>query len=168
MKKLLITLLIMVLLSSCSQTGKEVIDPNERYIYIVNLLEEHESYNFSSMYFDIEGEMAKIDEGYRYYITIDNPSIAMYDIELLAIEKDVDYLTNMAPNIGIFEDTQYNMVPNQTDISNGYMKGIVASGLSSSPKTTLYVFVQFKNQDFSNVHTEYIKLNIEYTEDTNE
>lgn len=168
MKKLIVTLLIMVMLSSCAPAGKEVIDPDERYIYIVNLLEEHDSYSSSSLYFNIEGEMAKIDDGYRYYITLDKPSIAMYDIELLAIEKDVDYLTNMAPNVGIFEDTQYNMVPNQSDISNGFMKGIVASGLSDKPETTLYIFVQFKNYDFSNVHTEYIRLDIKYTEDTNE
>ena len=115
-------------------------------------------------YFDIAVEMAKIESGYRYYITVDNPRIAMYDIELLAIEKDVDYMNNMAANVGIFEETQYNMVPNQANSEMGYVKGVVASGVTNNPQTTLYVFVQFKNSDYSLSHSEFIRLDANYGE----
>ena len=161
-KKITAFVLALMLLSSCKEIGREKADPNERYIYMVETLQEHELFAEKSSYFDISADMAKIEGGYRYYITIDNPRLAMYDVELLAIEKGVDYLNNMAANVGIFEETKYNMIPNQSNPEKGYVKGIVASGVSSSPETTLYIFVQFKNADHTSAHSEYFKLDVSY------
>ena len=162
MKKLLIILLIIFGLCGCQDPGKKAANPDDRYLYIIEMIGEHESFVTTSNYFDIAVDMAKIDGGYRYYITIDNPRIAMYDIELLAIEKDVDYRNKMAANVGIFEEKEYNMVPNQTNTAQGYVKGIVASGVSDLSETTLYIFVQFKNADYSTTHSEYFKLDVKY------
>ncbi|MBO7698112.1 MAG: hypothetical protein J6S38_03630 [Erysipelotrichaceae bacterium] len=162
MKKALLILSLLLILCGCNITGRKKANLNDRYMNIIELIKEHESFATSSNYYDINVEMAKITEGYRYYITIDNPRIAMYDIELLAIEEDVDYMNNMAANVGIFEDTQYNMIPNQANAAKGFTKGIIASGISSKPETTLYIFTQFKNQDFSKVHSEYFKLDVKY------
>ncbi|MBO4919983.1 MAG: hypothetical protein J5365_07500 [Erysipelotrichaceae bacterium] len=161
-KKIVSLLYLLILLCSCSEVGKEKADPNERYIYMIETLQEHELFVQTSSYFDINADMAKIEGGYRYYITIDNPRLAMYDVELLAIEKGVDYLNNMAANVGIFEKSKYNMIPNQSNPEKGYVKGIVASGVSSSPETTLYIFVQFKNADHTSAHSEYFKLDVSY------
>ena len=162
MKKIVLLLLIVFMLSSCQDPGRQVANPDERYSYIIEMIKEHEVFDSTSNYFDITTEMAKIEGGYRFYITVDNPRIAMYDIELLAIEKDVDYLTTMAANVGIFEEKEYNLVPNQSNPAQGYVKGIVASGLCDKPETTLYVFVQFKNSDYSNTRSEYFKLDVKY------
>lgn len=162
MKKVLLILVLILTLFGCSSQNKKDANPNERYFYIIDVLKEHDSFSTTSDYFDISVEMAKINEGYRYYITIDNPKIAMYDIELLAIENDVDYTSNMAANVGIFEETQYNMIPNQANVDKGYTKGIVASGVSKNSETKLYVFTQFKNVDFSKVHTDYFVLDAKY------
>ena len=162
MKKALLIITLLLTLSGCINSGKKEANLNERYTNIIELIKEHENFATSSNYYDISVEMAKINEGYRYYITLDNPRIAMYDIEMLAIEDDVDYMTNMAANVGIFEDTQYNMIPNQANAAKGFTKGIIASGVSSKPETTLYIFTQFKNQDFSKVHSEYFKLTAKY------
>ena len=161
-KKIISLLFALILLCSCTEIGRKKADPNERYVLMVETLQEHELFAEESSYFDISADMAKIEGGYRYYITIDNPRLAMYDVELLAIEKDVNYLNNMAANVGIFEDTKYNMIPNQSNPEKGYVKGIVASGVSSSPETTLYVFVQFKNADHTSAHSEYFKLDVKY------
>ena len=161
-KKIISFLLAAFLLCSCSEIGRKKADPNERYIYMIETLQEHELFAEESGYFDITADMAKIEGGYRYYITVDNPRLAMYDVELLAIEKGVNYLNNMAANVGIFEESKYNMIPNQSNPEKGYVKGIVASGVSSSPEATLYVFVQFKNADHSSAHSEYIKLDVSY------
>ena len=165
MKKLLIILSLLLVLCGCQEDGKQIADPDERYMYIIEMINEHESFQEASNYFDISGEMAKIENGYRYYIMIDNPRIAMYDIEILAIEKNVDYRSNMAANAGIFEDKEYNMVPNQANSSKGFFKGVVVSGISKEPSTTLYVFVQFKNADYSIVRSEYFKLDVSYEEE---
>ena len=164
MRKIITLIMALFLFCGCSQIGKETADPTERYRYLVEMIEEHEAFASASNYFDIAVEMAKIESGYRYYITVDNPRIAMFDIELLAIEKDVDYMNNMAANVGIFEETQYNMVPNQANSEMGYVKGVVASGVTNNPQTTLYVFVQFKNSDYSLSHSEFIRLDANYGE----
>ena len=161
-KKIISLLCVLFLLCSCGEIGKQKADPNERYIYMIETLQEHELFAEGSEYFDIAADMAKIEGGYRYYITVDNPRLAMYDVELLAIEKGVNYLSNMAANVGIFEESKYNMIPNQSNPEKGYVKGIVASGVSSSPETTLYIFVQFKNVDHTSAHSEYIKLDVSY------
>ena len=162
MKKLFLIICILFLFSGCQSDGKQKANPDERYMYIIEMISEHESFQETSNYFDIAAEMAKIENGYRYYITIDNPRIAMYDIELLAIEKNVDYRSNMAANVGIFEEKEYHMVPNQSNPDQGYVKGIVASGISRDPSTTLYIFVQFKNSDYSAVRSEYFRLDVSY------
>ncbi len=164
MKKLLLIICLLIGLCGCQEDGKQLVNPDDRYMYIIEMIREHESFETSSDYFDIAVEMAKIESGYRYYITVDNPRIAMYDIELLAIEKDVDYMNNMAANVGIFEETQYTMVPNQANSEMGYVKGVVASGVTKNPQTTLYVFVQFKNSDYSLSHSEFIRLDANYGE----
>ena len=165
MKKLLIVLSLLLCLCGCEEDGKQVANPDDRYLYIIEMINEHENFQEVSNYFDISTEMAKIENGYRYYITVDNPRIAMYDIEILAIEKNVDYRNNMAANVGIFEDKEYNMVPNQANSSKGYFKGVVVSGISKEPSTTLYIFVQFKNADYSIVRSEYFRLDVSYEEE---
>jgi len=161
MKKILI-ILVLLLLVSCNNNNRQENSNNERYTYLIELINEHEEFLSDSTYFDIAVEMAKISDGYRYYVTVDNPRLAMYDVELLAIEKNVDYSSRMAANIGIFEDTQYNIVPNQANPSKGYVKGVVASGVTNLPNTTLYIFVQFKNADYTTNHVEYFKIDVSY------
>ena len=126
------------------------------------MIKEHEVFSDTSNYFDITTDMAEIDNGYRFYITVDNPRIAMYDVELLAIEDGVDYMNTMAANVGIFETREYNLIPNQSNPSQNYMKGIVASAVTNKPETTLYIFVQFKNADYSNIHSEFFKFDVKY------
>lgn len=162
MKKFLIVFSIILILTGCQDAGRSMANPNERYSYIIDMIKEHEVFVTSSNYFDIACEMAKIDDGYRYYITVDNPRLAMFDVEMLAIEDNVDYLNTMAANVGIFEDSEYNIVPNQSNPSKGYVKGVVASAITKKPSTTLYIFVQFKNSDYSTTYSEYFKIDVKY------
>lgn len=162
MKKLLVLLLTLLCLCGCQEIGSEDVDPNQRYFALIDNIKEHEGFISTSNYYDIEVEMAKIDDGYRYYVTIDNPRAALYDIEALAIEPDVDYSANMAANIGLFEDSEYSMIPNQKNPDKGYVSGLVMSGVSEKPETTLYICVSFKNDDYSSLKTEYFKLDVKY------
>lgn len=162
MKRFLALLIILIVLCGCQEVGKEDIDPNQRYFSLIDSIKEHEVFTEASNYYDISGEMAKIDGGYRYYVTIDEPTSALYDVEVLAIEENVDYRNSMAANAGIFEDSEYTMIPNQKNPDKGYVTGIVVSGVSEKPETTLYVYVSFKNKDYTNIHNEYLKLDVKY------
>ena len=162
MRKILIILLSLLCLCGCQEIGKENVDPNQRYFSLIDSILEHELFAESSNNYDISVEMAKIDGGYRYYITIDNPRSALYDVEAIAIENDVDYTNTMAANVGVFEESEYTMIPNQKNPEKGYVSGLVMSGVTDKSETTLYVYVSFKSKDYSNIHTEYLKLNAKY------
>ena len=162
MKKILTVLLVLLCFCGCSEIGKKNVDPNQRYFALIDTIIERDSFINVSNYYDLNVEMAKIDDGYRYYVTIDNPRSALYDIEAIAIEKDVDYTNKMAANIGIFEDSVYSMIPNQKNPEKGYVSGLVMSGVTDSPEIVLYIYVSFKNEDYSNIHNEYFKLETKY------
>ena len=162
MKKLLVLLLTILCLCGCQEIATENVDPDQRYFDMINTIKEHEVFINTSNYYDVSVEMAKIDEGYRYYVTIDNARIALYDIEAMAIEQDVDYSNTMAANIGIFEEKEYSMIPNQKNPEKGFVSGLVMSGVSELPETTLYIYVSFKNADYSEIKTEYFKLDVKY------
>lgn len=164
MKKIIAILLVLLCLVGCQDSGKKDSDPNQRYLSIIDAINEYDSFSSGSNYFSISGEMAKINEGYRYYITIDSPVIALYDVEAVAIEKNVDYTNKMAANVGIFEDEQYCMIPNQKNPDKGFVSGLVISGTSEKSETTLYVYVSFKNEDYSYSHMEYLKVDVKYEE----
>ncbi|MBR2788432.1 MAG: hypothetical protein IKD94_04645, partial [Erysipelotrichaceae bacterium] len=71
MKKALLLIILLLSLSGCLNAGRKEANVNERYSNIIELIREHENFASSSNYYDISVEMAKINEGYRYYITID-------------------------------------------------------------------------------------------------
>ena len=165
MKKIVSILLILLFVCGCQEIGKEDVDPNQRYFDLIDAIKERDSFTATSNYFDIYAEMAKIDDGYRYYVFIDNPKVAIYDIESIAIEKNVDYSNIMAANIGIFEEKEYSMIPNQKNPDKGYVPGLMFSATCQEPSTTLYIYVSFKNEDYSNTHIEYFKLDVKYGEE---
>ena len=161
MKKLLNLLLSFFCLSACvptiaTETAKD--DTLIRYLDMVELLNTYSDFESEGEYFDISTDVAAIDGGYRYYVFIDNPRIAMYDVEALAIEKDVDYQTHMAANVGIFESEEYHMVPNQSDAELGYVSGLSISATSDHPDITLYILVQWKNAKRSDTYRQYFEL----------
>lgn len=125
---------------------------------MVELLSNYDEFADSSSYYDVTLDIAKISDGYRFYIIIDNPKVSMYDIEAVAIEKGVDYSQKMAANIGIFEEEYYSMVPNQYNTEKGFVKGVSISGVTTSLNGEFYLLVQWNNSSMSHVHREFIRL----------
>lgn len=162
MKKLVVLIVTLLLLCSCEDENRKVANPEGRYNNVIEMLKSRDAFLESSDYFDINVELAKIDDGYRFYVVIDNPHVALYDVEAIAIEDGVDYSKNMAANIGIFEENEYSLIPNQANNSKGFVSGIVFSGTTMHEKTTLYIFVQWKNKDYTVTRFEYFKLDVEY------
>lgn len=165
MKKIICILLIGFLLCGCtSDMSHEETNPDERYYGMITLIKDCDTFQQESGYFDIYAEMAAIDDGYRFYVVVDKPRIAMYDVNILCIENGVDYTKNMAANVGIFDEKKYNMIPNQINIDKGYVEGLVASGISTDKECELYVLVQWKSKDLSNIKREYFKLDVSFME----
>ena len=158
MKKIVLLVITLFLLSGCveNDVGNDLYD---KYDNMIAEAKNSEYYEESSAYFDISLDIADNSAGnYRFYIIIDNSSIAMYDIEAVAVEKDEDYSNKMAACIGIFEDLEYSMVPGQVNIDNGYMKGMSISGLTTNPSPVIYLLIQWKNSSRKETYKHYYKL----------
>jgi len=136
---------------------------NERYLDMIETLNARNSFANLSDHFDISTDIASTNNGYRYYVFVDNPRVAMYGIEIIAIEKGKDYKTNMAANVGILDDSDYSMIPGQVNIDKGYVAGLSISGTTDVPNPTLYVMVNWHgiNQD---IIQEFFVLNVDLEE----
>lgn len=170
--KTIIISLLLICLCACDKIGSNKVDTTQRYKTIVESIIEHDSFQSSSDYFNISAEVAKINDGYRYYVTIDKPRVALYDVEAVALSMDSDIYSdettidkNMTANVGIFEDKIYNMVPNQVNVDEGYVEGVVISGITTVPQTNLLVYVSFNNKDYSQNHTEYFSIDATLAEE---
>ena len=133
------------------------------YFDFMKLLQEREEFTSSSLNYNISSEITSIgDNQYRYFVTIDKPKIAMYDIEIMAIEQGKDYSDNIAASAGILSTIQYNMIPNQSKVEDGYVSGISISGISSNSQINLRVLVQWENKDASVINRDCYILELEY------
>lgn len=162
MKKFILVLTFLLLLNGCQFKKKTTIDNYERYLNLIEIVEENEVFIENSNYYDVDCEMASINNGYRYYITIDNAHSAMYNVEAIAIEPDKVYTDNFAANVGIFDDIEFNMIPNQSNVDKGYVEGLVISGTTDKDEVQLYLLVQWSNEDYSQQYREFFILNTKY------
>lgn len=150
--------MVVFLLSACSSDSTINKSASERYNSMIEQLSSRTDFKSSSEYFDISFDIASIENGYRFYISIDEPKVAMYNIEAIAIEANVDYSNTMAANIGLFEDEKYSLIPNQSYVDKGFVKGVNISGTSENANPTLYVLVVWSNKDLSVTKREFIKV----------
>lgn len=164
MKKFLI-FLALFLLAGCGFGATKDVGVDSRYEDMIELLNTNEKFEEQSNYYDISYDMSKLDNGYRYYIYIDNPKIAMYNVQVLAIEDGVDYSRYMAANAGLFEDQAYHLVPNQTNIDKGFVKGIMISGVTQKSELTMEVMVRWSDRVNSTNEREYIQMPMKYVEE---
>ena len=146
MKKLFLCLLLLLCLAGCSPVNNEISEGDlMRYKDFIHLIENNGDFVEQSEFFDFEVVTEKIDSGYSFYLIIDNPRYAMYHVGAVAIIDGHDYQNEMAPNVGIFGTETYNLIPNQSNVKNGYYKGILLNGLSSKESFDLKFVVSWTN-----------------------
>jgi len=166
MKRSLIFLLLFVtLLSGCARKESDEDIKMEKYKYIYQTVSDNDSFLSEPLYYDLDVSMSKLsDKEYRYDITIDNPQRAMYDIQVMAIENNLEYsLTNkMMPTIGILENDSINMVPYQIDYERGYVKGVILSGVTEDPVVNLKIRVSYKDYLLVRETKEYYNITVDY------
>lgn len=154
-----------ILLTGCGFDVTKDVSVDSRYEDMIELLTTNEKFAIDSNYYDVSYDIVKLNEGYRYYIYIDNPRIALYNVQVLAIEDGVDYSRYMAANVGIFEDTKYHLVPNQTNIDKGYVKGLMISGITEKNELEIKLMVCWSDRVSSTNEREYIQMHLNYVEE---
>ncbi|QIK70421.1 hypothetical protein G7062_08960 [Erysipelothrix sp. HDW6C] len=122
MKKLILSLTLILLITGCSFGDRSLANERaKRYETNWESILDTEKFATKSNYFDVHTEISQSGDIYNYEITIDNPQIAMYEVEVIVIENNAPFTTEkMMPSAGIFEG-QYTMIPNQSRLEKGFV-----------------------------------------------
>lgn len=162
MQKCLLALSVVLMLAGCSKKDTDQAAKAVVYETYYRTLEDTTSFTDGSEYYTISTEMASLPDGtYRYYIIVDEPKVAMYDVVMLAIEEGVLYDSSdkMMPSIGIY-DSVNSMIPGQVNSSAGFVKGMVISGECTDPEVDLRLLVEWKDKTKEKSTREFITLHI--------
>lgn len=153
MKRIFIVFVCLLIITSCQENNDSSI---KLYNEMIEILDSTEDFVPNSKYFTVSYEVATTNEGQRYYIVIDNPTMAMYGVNVLAFEEGSDIENEFAPNAGIFEN-KINLVPNQINKDMGFVKGISISGILSND-SPVFCLVQWKDEKNSKFYREFLKF----------
>ncbi len=159
MKKIILVMLLMITSGCSTKTVDSDIEKMSKYnsLYVDCL--NNADFKLKSDNFNIELDFTQMDNGYNYYIVIDEPKIAMYDVEAIVIENLMNYNEiDMMPTVGIFESAEYNLVPFQTNKQNNFYGGIVISGDTVVENVELYALVTWKDVTMTKQFKEYILI----------
>jgi len=154
-------MLLVILLVSCqsSTVNSDEVNLQKYEAYYQSILDS-DSFQEKSEYFSIEAVMNMVEGAYRFSVIIDEPLVAMYNIEMMAIIDDgsvsVNYDTVM-PASGIF-DRSYNMLPYQSNETSGFPSGIIVDGLCDNSRVTLLILVAWKNETSTESFRQFFRL----------
>lgn len=160
MRKRFCTALMVIsfLLSGCQEedTNEENMTAYQEYYAAV---ETNSSFVETSANYTVSAELTEVNDGtYRYYIIIDDPQTAMYHCAVMVVENDISYADadHMMPSIGILDDSDYSLVPNQVNTKDGFVKGMTLSGESSADTVVVKMLVEWKNSTLTKTTREFI------------
>ena len=155
MRKYVVGILISLLLVGCNSSETILREKYETYKLHYQSILNTTQFKTSSENFSIEASLVKLSDGqYRYDVFVDEPKIAMHDVEILAIVDNGLLLVSdkMMPSVGLFEDESYRLIPYQVDVDLGYHKGFNLNGIVDTDKINLKVVVMWK--DYFEIKTE--------------
>lgn len=161
MRKWLWFCILTLFICGCSSQDKSEKDFRYTYNSFVDSILDNNGADSIDVPFRHQLEVTKESSGeYRYAITVDEPHIAMYHIQMMAVDKAA---SGQYPFIGLMQDEpSYNMIPNQENKEKYFVKGIILEGSSATPKFTLYVQVTWKDYSQINTRTAFFSYTYDY------
>lgn len=165
-KKVLITLLLIGLLMGCQSRRSDQVLIKQRYEAYYSEIMNNELFVESSNYFDITTVVNQLgNKEYRYDVIIDNPKIAMYDINALVIENDEELFNDsedsIMPLIISTSNSPIHLIPFQVNLAEGYVKGIVLSGIVTEIPLNAKVLVTWKDYGEVKTYKEFLEFEID-------
>jgi len=165
MKRISVILVVLLLgLIGCSNEKKEN-DTSEESSYATyyKVIEDNDKFITASDYYTLSAEMTALEDGtYRYYIFLDEPQVAMYDVKMMAVINHISYseANIMMPTIGIFDTQSYHLVPYQSNNEAGYMKGLILSGESDQAENDVQLLVEWYDVNHQKSNREFLSFQI--------
>ena len=149
---------IILIFTGCESKNSNYVDATDEQLtiyeqYINKITENTNDYYDYNKVFDLTLTFVKDEDHYNYTLILDNATIDMYHIILVAYSKYS--LDSYQPTLGIFDDISYSLVQGLIDKDNGFYKGIGLSG-SVSKKSDLIVILSYYNTNEDNNRFEYV------------
>ncbi|MEG0469511.1 MAG: hypothetical protein RR562_06335, partial [Longicatena sp.] len=118
MRKLIVLWIAMIMLvSGCSNTKIDDKENMKNYENFIDTVMTNQGIESKIIPFDYKLNVYKQkDNSYQYELLVSNPRSAMYNVQAIAVNPDVDSNTNVHPCLGLLgEDAQldFHMVPFQ-------------------------------------------------------
>ncbi len=162
MKKLVILCLVL-LLSGCQNSNKTTSDEEnyKKYEAALEALVNNGGILSEMIPFDYKAEIKQIEgqKSYNYSIVIDNPQIAMYDIEILAVDLSDLNSGELFPSSGLLSPTE-SMIPYQVNVDKGFPKGLILDSTTSKSELVLDVMVTWKDYAKANVYSAFFQIDL--------
>lgn len=160
MKKILVILVMCLVLTGCSFGENSQYQAKvKRYESLLQAILDNDKFQTESNNFDLEVIMNQEDSGFSYDIIVDNPKVAMYNIEITVVENNQGLNPEkMMVSSGVFEVAR-SMIPGQVNTSAGYVGGMILNALTPNDEVNLKILVTWKDSGLANSFYEYIEVN---------
>lgn len=151
--------LTLCLISGCSKRNTADKEFTNTYNSFVESIMDNKGAVSSDIPFAYTLHVEKSTNGtYHYDVVIDQPRIAMYNIQMMIVDKNA---TDDYPFIGLLPDEDpYAMIPNQENKDKNFVKGISINSVSASPTFELQVMVSWK--DYAQINTSTVFFTLTY------
>ncbi|MBE6122621.1 MAG: hypothetical protein E7190_07895 [Erysipelotrichaceae bacterium] len=165
MRRFLISLTVLLFFVTGCSRGRNDSEKAAQTAYegYYKAIEENERFAASSLYYHISAQMSNMPDGtHRYYVFLDDAQVAMYDVVMMAVENNItfDRSQKMMPSVGIFDTTEYSLIPYQSNSDAGFVKGLVLGGECEDREILLKILVEWKDRNHEKVTREFLSMKL--------
>lgn len=159
MRKLSIILICCFTLFGCAQKSEPADDINEKYKNYIEMIIQNKDSNTENIPFDYELIVQENGKGeYIYEVAINNPKIAMYDVEMIVADVSKIGKESIFPSIGIADEEKFSMIPFQSNPERGFYPGFACNGVADSANFNLSVMVVY--HDYAGLTEKNVFFNV--------
>ena len=161
MKKFLFILVMLLLVVGCTDNPNSDELLLEKYKTAYNDLVGNDKFDTSSTFYDIDVVVNELGSNeYRVDAIIDNPKVAMYNVEIIAELNSigVEQFEEVVPSLGIVDQAYYNLIPFQVNKDEGFYAVLVVSGISDKPKGEIILKINWSDYAETQSYQEFLKI----------
>lgn len=162
MKKILLLTLIIIMFTGCSSKSDQEIENEKlkKYNAAVEAVINNRGALSTTIPFTYTASVEELSDEigtYHYTVVIDEPQIAMYDVEIIIVDLNQLDTGNIFPSAGIVDESD-TLIPYQVNAAKGFPKGIVLDGITDTTEFQLEVMVSWKDYSKLNVYYAYFPI----------
>lgn len=159
--KFTLILVMLLVLIGCSKGSSREEVLLSKYETAYNELVSNTKFEEQSEYYHLEVLTSKLEDGtYRVDVILDQAQIAMYNIQMI-MELDStgeEQYEEINASLGIVDDSQYNLIPNQVNEDNGFYAGLILSSISKNESGSLKMMITWSNYANTKQFAEFIEV----------